>query len=91
MSVFGDKGYVIGDVFGNWIHHTGLPNHNYVSARCDGRASYMATIAREFYDYIVGDGVSPITLEEHYKTMCIIDAAYRSMYEKRPVVIDYSI
>ncbi len=91
MSVFGDAGYVLGDVYGNWIHHTGLPNHSYTSARCNGRSFSLTKVADAFYDYILHDAPPPITLEEHYKTMCIIDAAYRSMYEKRPVKVDYSL
>ena len=90
MSVFGDKGYVIGDVFGNWIHHTGLPKHNYVSVRCDGWSHSMAGIAQEFYNYVIGNATPPITLEAYFKTMFAIDAAYRSMYERRPIRIEYS-
>jgi len=91
MSVFGENGYVLGDVYGNWVHHTGLPNHNYVSARCDGRSEPRRKVSENFYNYITADAPPPITLEDHYKTMCIIDAAYRSMYEKRPIKIDYTI
>ncbi|MEG1515835.1 MAG: Gfo/Idh/MocA family oxidoreductase [Clostridia bacterium] len=89
MSVFGDRGYILSDVYGNWIHHTGRPNHNYVSARCGGRSEPRVKVSEAFYDYIRGNGCSPITLEEHYKTMCIIDAAYQSMYERKPIKVNY--
>lgn len=91
MSVFGEKGYVIADVYGPWIHHTGLPNHNYTSARCSDRHIALVRIGEEFYDYIV-NGTSPqLTLRDHYKTMCIIDSAYRSIYEKRPIKVSYNL
>ena len=91
MSVFGDKGYILADVYGNWIHHTGLPNHNYTSAGGASHAGSVNKLAEAFYDYVCGDAEPPITLEGHYRTMCIIDACYRSMYEKKPVKVCYDL
>ena len=91
MSVFGEKGYIMGDVYGHWIHHTGKPNHNYVSVRCSGKCDPRVKVSEAFYDYVTKGTKPPITLEEHYRTMCIVDAAYRSIYEKRPVKVDYSV
>ncbi len=91
MSVFGDKGYILADVYGNWIHHTGRPNHNYVSQGAGGRSGSRRTISEAFYDYVKGDGEPPITLAGHYRTMCIMDACYRSMYERKPVRVCYDL
>ena len=48
-------------------------------------------MAEAFYDYIRGTAEPPITLEGHYRTMCIMDACYRSMYEKKPVKVCYDL
>ncbi len=91
ISVFGEKGYIMGDVYGHWIHHTGKPNHNYTSVRCSGRCDPRVKVSEAFYDYVTKGTKPPVTLREHYKTMCIIDAAYRSIYEKRPVKVNFSL
>ena len=89
VSVFGEKGYILGDVYGHWIHHTGKPNHNYTSVRCTGHCDPRADMSEAFCNYVVNGAEPPTTLAEHYKTMCIIDAAYRSIYEGRPIKIEY--
>lgn len=91
MHVFGDKGYILGDVFGHWVHHTGLPTHSYTSARSEDRGSPREKVSEAFYDYIRKNVPPPVTLEGHYKTMCVVDACYRSIYEHKPVKIDASL
>lgn len=91
MSVIGEKGYILGDVYGHWIHHTGKPNHNYTSVRCSGRSDPRVKVSENFYNYVTKGTKPPITLAAHYKTMCIVDAAYRSIFEKRPIKINYDL
>ena len=84
MSAYGDEGYVIGDVYGNWMHHTGLPNHNYTSFPLGHRYGKHNKIDN-FYNCIRYGDKPAITLEYHRKTIEIVDAAYRSIYEGKPI------
>ena len=84
MSAYGDEGYVIGDVYGNWMHHTGLPNHNYTSFGCGHRYGKHNMIDN-FYNCLRYGDKPAITLEYHRKTIEIVDAAYRSIYEGKPI------
>lgn len=84
LSVFGSDGYIIGDSYGNWIHHTGLPNHNYTSFGCVHRYGYGGRID-DFADAVRNGAPPTITLERHRNTIAIIDAAYRSIYEGKSV------
>ena len=85
MSAFGDKGYVIGDVYGNWIHHTGKPNHNYTSVRVGDRRGAGWHIGENFYS-AVREGKPPaMSLEDHRRTIEIVDAAYTSLSTGYPV------
>ena len=83
-SVFGTDGYVIGDVYGNWMHHTGLPNHGYTSFVADHRF-YPSGRIDDFVNMVRYGKEPTVSLEHHRKTMEIIDAAYRSIYEGKPI------
>jgi len=85
MSAFGDKGYIIGDVYGNWIHHTGKPNHNYTSTPAGGHRGGFWNIIENFYS-AVREGKEPVmTVKRHRRTIEIINAAYESIYTGKPV------
>ena len=71
-------------MYGNWMHHTGLPNHNYTSCGSGYRFGYGGRID-DFADAVRKVAPPTITLEHHRNTIAIIDAAYRSIYEGKPV------
>ncbi len=87
MSAFGTDGYVIGDVYGNWMHHTGLPHHNYVSFGSGHRFGFGGRID-DFVNAVRYGKEPTVTLEHHKKTIEIIDAAYRSIYEGKPIKLN---
>ncbi len=86
-SVYGTEGYIIGDVYGNWMHHTGLPNHGYTSFMIEHRFPFSGRID-DFVNAVRYGKQPTVSLEHHRRTIEIIDAAYRSIYQGKPIKLD---
>lgn len=86
LTVHGEKGSIIADVYGKRAYHNGLPDGRYLVQYLEYKGS-INKMMDQFYNCIRKGQKPVVGLREHRRTIEVINAAYESLNTRKPVKI----
>jgi len=79
MTIHGEKGSIIADVYGQNVYHNGLPDQRYTIHRATGHLGGVSPRLEEFYRCIRFNEKPTIDIKQHRRTIEFMNACYESI------------